>query len=187
MKSDRYARDLFKKLDNFYDNNRIISSQDNNIDGEDDDDYYIKTGEIPPRFQAYRHARWEKLDEWGKLTCEDVDETVTQDELDFGLKRQLSKTPEERYQEEKENRSFHELSPYMRGLSIDDYDKGCHDQQCIPECRFYPEYGRIEDEEVIQKHNETEERYRQSNAIIDPPSESEMLRLMNEVKKHIFG
>ena len=89
MKSDRYARDLFKKLDNFYDNNRIISSQDNNIDGEDDDDYYIKTGEIPPRFQAYRHARWEKLDEWGNLTCEDVDETVTQDELDFGLKRQV--------------------------------------------------------------------------------------------------
>ena len=65
--------------------------------------------------------------------------------------------------------------------------KACHDQQCIPECRFYPEYGRIEDEEVIQKHNETEERYRQNNAIIDPPSESEMLRLMNEVKKHIFG
>jgi hypothetical protein len=67
------------------------------------------------------------LDEWGKLTCEDVDETVTQDELDFGLKRQLSKTPENRYQEEKENRSFHELSCYMRGLSINDYDKGCHD------------------------------------------------------------
>ena len=47
----------------------------------------------------------------GRLICEDVDETITQDELDFGLKRWLRKTPEERYQEEKEDRYFHELSP----------------------------------------------------------------------------
>jgi hypothetical protein len=31
---------------------------------------------------------------------------------------------------------------------------------CVPECRYYPEYGRIEDEEVITKLRELE----------DPPS-----------------
>ena len=186
MKIDKLSKGLFERLDKFNGNNRIISSRDNNIDNEDDDDYYIKTGTIPPRFQGYRHARWEKLDEWGKLTCEDTDETITQDELDFGLKRWLRKTPEQRYQEEREDRYFHELSCYMRGLSIiNNYDKGCNDQRCIPECRFYPEHGRIEDEEVIQRYKEIVERYRQKNAIVEPPSPSEMVRLLTEVTAYL--
>ena len=32
-------------------------------------------------------------------------------------------------------------------------------------CRFYPEYGKIEDEEVIQRHKEIEECYRKRNAL----------------------
>jgi hypothetical protein len=43
------------------------------------------------------------------------------------------------------------------------------DPSCIPECRFYPETGRIEDSEVIQKHREREKRYRDNNAIVAPP------------------
>jgi hypothetical protein len=46
---------------------------------------------------------------------------------------------------------------------------GCRGQGCIPECRYCPETGRIEDSEVIQKHREREERYRKNNAIVEPP------------------
>jgi hypothetical protein len=73
----------------------------------------------------------------------------------------------------------------MTNDGIDDIDKGCHDQRCIPECRFYPEYGRIEDEEVVQRHKEIEQRYRQANAIVEPPSESEMSRLLREVTAYL--
>ena len=38
---------------------------------------------------------------------------------------------------------------------------------CVPECRYYPKYGRIEDEEIIQKHKELEEYHRQRNDIVN--------------------
>jgi hypothetical protein len=41
---------------------------------------------------------------------------------------------------------------------------------CVPECRYYFKYGRIEDSEVIQKHRELEKRYRDNNAIVEPPT-----------------
>jgi hypothetical protein len=41
---------------------------------------------------------------------------------------------------------------------------------CVPECRYYPKYGRIEDEEVIADHNKWVESYRQRNAIVEPPT-----------------
>jgi hypothetical protein len=41
---------------------------------------------------------------------------------------------------------------------------------------FYAEYGRIEDE-VIEEHNKVVESYWQKNAIVEPPTESESLRL----------
>jgi hypothetical protein len=44
----------------------------------------------------------------------------------------------------------------------------CNNGQCVPECRYYPEYGRIEDEEVIAAHNKWVESYRQRNAIVEP-------------------
>ena len=79
------------------------------------------------------------FDDWGRLTCEDVDKTTTQDELDFALKRDLRMTPEERYQLGKRSFLFHDLSCYLRDLSDEEY--GCTGARCIPECRFYPEYG----------------------------------------------
>jgi hypothetical protein len=42
---------------------------------------------------------------------------------------------------------------------------------------FYTENGRIEDEEVIQEHNKLVESARRDNRIVEPPSESELLRL----------
>src|SRR5215831_15270726 len=84
-------------------------------------------------------------------------------------------SPEERYKQEKANFLFHDLSCYMRGLSDEEY--GCDGAGCVPECRFYPATGRIEDEEVIEKHKELVERHKQENSIVEPPSESELLNL----------
>jgi hypothetical protein len=36
--------------------------------------------------------------------------------------------------------------------------------------KCYPKLGRIEDYEVIQKHREREKRYRDNNAIVEPPT-----------------
>ena len=53
---------------------------------------------------------------------------------------------------------------------------------CVEECRFYADQGRIEDEEVIAKHNEFVESLRQENAIVEPPSEGELLELAKITK-----
>jgi hypothetical protein len=58
--------------------------------------------------------------------------------------------PEDRYQHKKEAWYFHESSWYMRGIKSGFDGQGCCDGICVPECRFYPEYGRIEDEEVLK-------------------------------------
>lgn len=78
--------------------------------------------------------------------------------------------PEQRYQDRKINWFFHDSSYCRRGLNA--YDgQGCNAfTGCVPECRYYPKYGRIEDEEVIREHKEFEQRYRDSNAIIEPPN-----------------
>ena len=69
----------------------------------------------------------------------------------------------------------------MRRLG--EYDYGCTGAGCVPECRFYPEYGRIEDEEVIEEHNKLVESFSRDNKIVEPPSENELLRL---AKMHRF-
>jgi hypothetical protein len=96
------------------------------------------------------------------------------------LKRNLRVPPEQRYQREKEHWYWHESTWYWRQRDKEEtgYDGyGCNNGECIPECRFYPENRRIEDSEVIEEHNKLVEYYRQNNAIVEPPSESELLRL----------
>ena len=63
----------------------------------------------------------------------------------------------------------HPSSWYVR-VPHNGYDGfGCTGQGCIPECRFYPRTGRIEDSEVIQMHREHEKRYRDNKGIVEPP------------------
>ena len=156
MNVDRYAKDLFKKLDNY----NFSSGNANKYD----DDYFIKIGSEPPRFADYRAARAKITDAFGNKTCEDVWDSITQDESDYYLKMNLRMPPEERYQHKKEAWYFHESSWCMRH-NDNGYDgHGCNNGECIQECRYYPEYGRIEDEEVIQRHNEIE-GYRKRNAL----------------------
>ena len=81
------------------------------------------------------------------------------------MKAKLRELPEARYQREKEQWFFHESSWYMR--HDNGYDgQGCNNGEYIGECRHYPKFGRIEDEDVIQRHREWEEGYRKRNAII---------------------
>ena len=157
MKIDRYAKDLSKKLDNYN-----FSSDNGN---EYDDDYYLEIESEPPRFAYYREARAKVTDVFGSETCEDVWDSITQDESDYYLKMNLRMSPIERYQLKKEAWYFHESSWYMR--HDNGYDgQGCNNGKCVPECRFYPKFGRIEDGEIIQRHKEVEERYRKRNAIV---------------------
>jgi hypothetical protein len=153
LKVDRYAKDLFKKLDDYN-----FSSGSGNYN-EYDDDYYIEIGSEPHRFGDYRAARAKITDAFGNKTYEDVWDSITQDESNYYLTMNLMMSPEDRYQQKKEAWYFHESSWYMR--HDNGYDgQGCNNGECIPECRYYPKFGRIEDEEVIQRHKEVEECYR---------------------------
>jgi hypothetical protein len=155
LKVDRYTKDLFKKLESFSNGNGSV---------EYDDDYFIAINSEPPRFADYRAARAKITDAFRNKTCEDVWDSITQDESDYYLKMNLRRSPEERYQHKKEAWYFHESSWYMR--HDNGYDgQRCNNGECIPECRYYPKFGRIEDEEVIQRHKEIEECYRKRNAL----------------------
>jgi hypothetical protein len=165
LKIDKYVKDLSKRLDSF-------SANGNNDDShglsKHDDEYYLDIGSEPPRFAYYRHVRVEKCDdEWRKKTLECVHDSITQDELDYYLKAKLRVHPEQRYQDQKKEPWFHESSWNKRG--VNGYDgQGCNQfTSCVPECRYYQETGRIEDEEVIQEHKEVEEHYRKRNAIVN--------------------
>ena len=174
MKVDKLVNDLFKKFNNITNGNGH-SNTNNQIINDDDYDYYLSIGEEPPRFAYYRHYRIQNSkDEWRKKTLEAAYDSITQDELDFNLKRKLRISPEQRYQQKKENWLFHDSSYYARGLEA--YDGfGCNQfTDCVPECRFYPEYGRIEDQEVIDEHNKRVECLKQKDAIVEPPTEDEL-------------
>jgi hypothetical protein len=71
LKVDRYAKDLFKRLDDL--SNGIGHSNSGIItDDEYDDGYYIEIGSEPPSFADYRAARAKINDAFGNKTFEDV-------------------------------------------------------------------------------------------------------------------
>ena len=168
MKADRYAKDVFKTLEDLSNSGRIsINIKNSNVQNEDygTDEYYIRIGERPPRFQLYQQARWEKLDE-----CQCVDDFITLDELDFILKQQLAMSPEARYQHRKNKGGgiWHSCNIGHAG------------GDCNPSCRFYLPVGRIEDQEIIEEHNRDVERMKQEGRIVEPSGE-EMLRISSSV------
>jgi hypothetical protein len=182
MKTDIYVKSMVKRLENLLSGSSPSSSKwdifaSKTISQEELDDIETQKYGQPLRFSDYRHARCKKtapalaLDGEG-LTCEDVYDTIIQEELDWDLRQQLKVSPEDRYQHKKKAWSSHPSSWYGR-VPHRGYDgQGCNQftrPSCIPECRFYPEYGRIEDSEVIQEHREREKRYKDNNAIVVPP------------------
>jgi hypothetical protein len=104
--------------------------------------------EIAARFAELREARAKKTNAFGDKTYEYVWDNITQEELDYYMKKNLEVPPEQRYQKQKEHWYFHKSSWYYRGLERDD-GYGCNNGICVPECRYYSERGRIEDEEVL--------------------------------------
>jgi hypothetical protein len=168
LKINKYTKRISAGLDRLATNGNASGNNADKYDGSDDDEYYLARGSEPPRFAYYRHVRVEQcIDEWRKKTLECVYDSITQDELDYSLKRKLRIPPEQRYQYNKMNWFFHESSYSMRGF--DAYDgKGCNGfTGCIPECRYYPTTGRIEDEEVIHEHKELEDVDRKRNRIVN--------------------
>lgn len=123
-----------------------------------DDDYYIDAGTEPPRFEYYKQVRKKSFANWW-----DYDVRTTTDELNFYLKRQLKYTPEERYQSKKKGWLFHPSNMDNQHNIFN----GCNNLRCIPGCRFYEQYGRFEDEEVIAEHNKYIEHLKQKNAIME--------------------
>jgi hypothetical protein len=102
LKIDKYIKDLSKRFE-------IFSGTGNNDEYDDsyglykhDDDYYLDIGSEPPRFAYYRHIRAERRKALGHKPSE-YDHSITQDELDYALKRDLRVPPEERYQYKKEH------------------------------------------------------------------------------------
>ena len=163
LKIDKLARDIFRKLDSFNARHEEVNDSHDNYE----DDYYLRINEVPPRFELYRQAKLEKLGELDQLTYEGIDHTITLDELNFGLKRELAMTPEQRYLRKKVNFLYH----------LKDCHFGSVVSECKPECRLYHETGRIDDSEVIDEHNRLVDKLNQENRIVDPPSEEELLRL----------
>lgn len=119
MKVDRYAKDLSKKLDSFSNDN--CNYDDRYELTKHDDEYYLDRGSEPPRFAYYRHIRAEEWEALGYKPWDEYDSRITQDELDFILKRNLRMPPEERYHAEKRNWYFHKLS-YL-DQTTDDYGR----------------------------------------------------------------
>jgi len=78
--------------------------------------------------------------------------------------------------------SIHDLA-HAEGLQIDGYCNG-FDSHGTPECRFYPETGRIEDDEVQEQYKKLGESLRRDNKMIEPPSEIELQRLQSEDAKY---
>jgi hypothetical protein len=74
-------------------------------------------------------------------------------DYEIGKPYELRLSPEERYQRRKKDWQFHETSWWVRKVSMND-ENSCNYLRCVPECRFYPQFGRIEDDEIIQKHSE---------------------------------
>jgi hypothetical protein len=166
-------------------NSNIISTAQQQ---ELDDDIETEQYGEPYRFHIYRKARAKKtapalLMDGDGFTYEDVYDTITQEELDWQLRQQLKVSPEDRYQHEKKHWYSHELS-YLNQIKdentagkyvdiIKEYGCGRYENNprgCVPECRYYNSTGRIEDSEVIQRHRELEKRYRDNNAIVEPPT-----------------
>ena len=200
---DRYAKDISEKLDTMFPTipPPTSSTANNNyselLKNAKDDNYYLERNLEPPRFEIYKIARRLMIENHNKinkkhvpgiLKTEDLDEympvydAMTQDEFDYELKRKLKHTtPEERYQSRKETYYFHEL--YR-----DNGQYGCNPtarpEICVPECRFYGETGRFEDDELVAEHRKMVEFYNKHNAIIEIKIQDDDSFCIKQVRKY---
>jgi hypothetical protein len=106
------------------------------------------------RFDFYHVIRMEKyISQGGDPTFGNLDgREYTQEELEYYLTLSLNVPEEERYRRSKEMYYFHPSYVEMEKLHYwEDRAKAnyCTGQQCVPDCPYYDERGKIEDEQVI--------------------------------------
>ncbi len=109
------------------------------------------------RFDLYHVIRMEKyLTQGGDPTFGNLDATEqTAEEFEYHLSHCLNKyTPEDRYKHRKGMYYFH--PSYLEMEKLDYWEdrarsKYCNGEQCIPDCPYYEENGRIEDEQVVKE------------------------------------
>lgn len=143
--------DLSKKLKKAEEHVRVI--EEINLEAEEN--------EKLQRFGLYHVIRMEKyLRQGGDPTFGNLDATEqTSEEYEYHLSHILNDfTPEERYRQRKEAYYFHPSYIEMERLGYwtDRANaKYCTGHQCIPDCLYYKEDGRIEDEQVNEEFIES--------------------------------
>lgn len=96
----------------------------------------------------------------GTLTYGDVWDDITDEEIDYYMRKHLRTPPEARYQAKKKDWQWHESSWWARrgknsGIPNSYDGQGCNGiTGCVPSCRFYPGVERIENDEVIAHYQE---------------------------------
>ena len=101
---------------------------------------------IEARFAKLREERAKNSIYSGYKAYEDAWVNMTQEEIEYYRSKI---TPEERYQTMKEIYYFHDSSAYMKSGGNGPETHGCNSDECISECDFYLEYGRIEDDGTV--------------------------------------
>jgi hypothetical protein len=139
--------DLSKKIKKVEEKANEI--EDNNLNKDEN--------EKTQRFGLYHAIRMEKYTrQGGNPTLGNLDgQEYTSEEFEYHLSHCLNNyTPEERYRQRKEMYYFHPSYIEMEKL---DYSgdranaKYCTGHQCVPDCPYCKENGRIEDEQVVKE------------------------------------
>ncbi|ALI34765.1 hypothetical protein NMY3_00553 [Candidatus Nitrosocosmicus oleophilus] len=109
------------------------------------------------RFDVYHVIRMEKyIRNGGDPTFGNLDAyEQTAEEFEYHLSHMLNDyAPESRYYQRKEMYYFHPSYIEMEKLAYwEDRAKSnyCNGEHCVPDCPFYEENGRIEDEQVVKE------------------------------------
>ena len=108
---------------------------------------------LAQRHELYLKAHKKRMDNWlaahpdKECVEESYEEFVRDSELDewfWYLLQRLQDTPEQRYQQQKQQ---------IYGFGHEGIDGGADYRECLPGCRFYPIEGRIEDLEVLEDYS----------------------------------
>jgi hypothetical protein len=143
-----------KRIDNL--NEKLISFEARHSEIVNPDGKVMEETETQKlaRFARMKEARAKKTNAFGNKTYEDVWDNMTEEEEEYYRQKRREVDPAVRYQREKEEWWFHDLSYVMRNED-EVYDGwGCTGQGCDPRCRYYAPTGEVTFEEVEQRLEE---------------------------------
>ena len=139
--------DLSKKMDKI----------EQDVSREEEEKLGDEEREKLQRFDLYHVIRMEKYQsQGGNPMFGNLDGVeYTAEEFEYHLSHCLNDyTPEERYRQRKEAYYFHPSFVEMEKVGYREYvakSKYCDGHQCISDCPYYEENGRIEDEQVVKE------------------------------------